>query len=218
MRFHDKILEQDLENGDMSASECGLLPKIAGAATKRSYMEYMPSKSAVIGNNKCGEYHETATVLLRFYDLCEVLNVDDDSCSSEQETRLLFADKYLRRLRSIGALTAHTRQRSRDIQRLAAQNARADWDDDDERAREPVLESVVRTVDTEHARKTRRVDGHTYDMSTGATGATRAVIVGYDSTRFSGTTHVVRAPALTTDGDFYADIDPSVIRRRQLIQ
>jgi hypothetical protein len=90
--------------------------------------------------------------LLRLYELCELLDVDDDALSPEQSTRTLFQRKVLSRLRRIGCLAPLIRQRTEELEAQAQANASADNWGYEEQVRVPVCHGGGRSVSSDNER------------------------------------------------------------------
>jgi hypothetical protein len=112
-----------------AAAEAEERSSVAGASTSVGSRDGAPAaKRARVDLGDGNHIDEAATLLLRFSELCEVLDVADDPCSNEPSTRDVLRCRYLAPLRALASLAGRLRDRNRDLQRQARANASAEWD------------------------------------------------------------------------------------------
>mmetsp|Transcript_34681 Transcript_34681/g.33025 ORF Transcript_34681/g.33025 Transcript_34681/m.33025 type:complete len:842 (-) Transcript_34681:42-2567(-) len=151
-------------------------------------------------------------VLLQMYELCEVLDIEDDRLSIEEKTQEVFQRKYIGPIRLLTCLASSIRNRSNELERQACQNRSTQWEGDDieftymrERGREgPFDIHRDQKVDT-----CIPIDKLAPPSKHYSTNKNQKELL---------TTHVVKIQAISSDIPYHADFDPGSIRRRQLVE
>ena len=152
----------------------------------------------------------SVSVLLQFYDLCEVMDVEDDLMSSEKRTQSIFKRRYIHPLCALPCLAASIRTRNRDLDGQAYQNRSSHWEGDN------IHFSYTRDSTRDGPFDPRR------DRESAPPGR-----LGEDCPAYSlphapyscmVTTHVLKVDAISSSESFHADFDPKSLRRRQLIE
>ena len=161
-------------------------------------------------SKKIGQHRreKSVTVLMQLYDLCEVLDVEDDLMSQEQSTQIIFKRRYLHPLCALPCLASSIRSRNSELDNQASRNRSNQWEGDD------IHFSYTRNSNREgpfdHRRDRRMV-------SSGCIGEEHLRYYS-KSTPNEFTTHVLKVNAISSSEIFHADFDPKAIRRRQFIE
>ena len=159
---------------------------------------------------KIGQHRreKSVTVLMQLYDLCEVLDVEDDLISQEQSTQIIFKRRYLHPLCALPCLASSIRSRNSELDNQASRNRSNQWEGDD------IHFSYTRDSNREgpfdHRRDRKMV-------SSGCIGEEHLRYYS-KSTPNELTTHVLKVNAISSSEIFHADFDPKAIRRRQFIE
>jgi hypothetical protein len=171
--------EDEGGDGDEEGDEVALRP------AKRPRIEADHESSASAASSA-----SSVRVLLRFSELCEVLDVPDDPCGAEKGTRDVLFRRFLHPLRSLSSLTSDIRARSRELTQQARANASIDWELD-------VPPGMVVQEDCLARKRSRSSKGSVHNDNI----------------------LILKSEAIS-DGSkpFYGDIDPRLIRRKQLIE
>ena len=159
-------------------------------------------------NKICQHRREmSVSVLMQLYDLCEVLDVEDDLMSQEQSTQIIFKRRYLHPLCALPCLASSIRTRNSELDNQASRNRSNQWDGDD------IHFSYTRDSNREGPFDPRR------DRRMGPSGCiSEEHLKCYSkSTPNEFTTHVLKVNAISSSEIFHADFDPKAIRRRQFI-
>jgi hypothetical protein len=156
---------------------------------------------------------DSIRVLLNLYDLCEVLDVEDDLLSREKSTQTVFKRRYMHFLCSLPSLASSIRTRNSDLDVQAFRNRSSQWEGDD------IHFSYSRDIGSCREgpfdpRRDRKIgpsgcigDGqHLRDRGYSSAGRGSAL-----------TTHVLKVSAISSSEIFHLDFDPKSIRRKQLI-
>lgn len=154
---------------------------------------------------------DSVNVLLNLYDLCEVLDVEDDLLSSEKSTQTVFKRRYMHFLCSLPSLASSIRTRNSELDVQAFRNRSNQWEGDD------IHFSYSRDIGSCREgpfdpRRDRKIgpsgcigdDQHLRDFSTRSRGSEL-------------TTHVLKVSAISSSEIFHLDFDPKSIRRKQLM-
>lgn len=179
------------------------IEEIDSVSTK-SLKDDNPSESVISMQRK------SVKILLQLYDLCEVLDVEDDLLSPEKSTQAVFKRRYIHFLCSLPCLASSIRVRNNALNVQASKNRSNQWDGDDihfsyTRQRGCAMEGPF---DPMRDKKINFSDHIQEDLRTGFEA----------SSDFEITTHVLKVSAISSSETFHADFDPKAIRRRQLIE
>jgi hypothetical protein len=163
--------------------------------------------------NTTAQRNDSVKVLLNLYDLCEVLDVEDDLLSSEKSTQTVFKRRYMHFLCSLPSLASSIRTRNSDLDVQAFRNRSNQWEGDD------IHFSYSRDIGSCREgpfdpRRDRKIgpsgcigdDQHLRDTDYSSAGRGSAL-----------TTHVLKVSAISSSEIFHLDFDPKSIRRKQLM-
>ena len=150
----------------------------------------------------------SVSVLMQLYDLCEVLDVEDDLISQEKSTQVIFKRRYIHPLCALSCLASSIRTRNSDLNDQAYRNRSNQWEGDD------IHFSYTRDNNREGPFDPRR------DRKMGPSGCIGECHLKYyaKTTPNEFTTHVLKVNAISSSETFHADFDPKIIRRRQFIE
>ena len=153
---------------------------------------------------------KSVETLLQLYDLCEVLDVEDDLLSPERSTQAVFKRRYLHFLCSLPCLASSIRVRNNALNVQASKNRSNKWDGDDIHFSYTRQRGCAREgpFDPRRDKKINFLDHIQEDQRT----------VFENSSDLEITTHVLKVSAISSSESFHADFDPKAIRRRQLIE
>ena len=153
---------------------------------------------------------KSVKLLLQLYDLCEVLDVEDDLLSVEKSTQAVFKRRYIHFLCSLPCLASSIRLRNNALNVQASKNRSNQWDGDDIHFSYTRQRGCAREgpFDPRRDTKINFADQIQEDQRTGFE----------TSSDFEITTHVLKVSAISSSETFHADFDPKAIRRRQLIE
>lgn len=153
--------------------------------------------------------NESVKVLLDLYDLCEVLDVEDDLLSIEKSTQTVFKRRYMHFLCSLSSLAPSIRTRNSDLDVQAFRNRSNQWEGDD------IHFSYTRDIG---CCREGPFDPHR-DRKIGPSGriGDDQHVSNYTSMNSALTTHVLKVSAISSSEIFHLDFDPKSIRRKQLM-
>ena len=165
------------------------------------------------GESVTAQRNDSVKVLLNLYDLCEVLDVEDDLLSIEKSTQTVFKRRYMHFLCSLPSLASSIRTRNSDLDVQAFRNRSNQWEGDD------IHFSYSRDIGSCREgpfdpRRDRKIgssgcigdDQHLRDRDNSSSSRGSAL-----------TTHVLKVSAISSSEIFHLDFDPKSIRRKQVM-